>query len=243
MLIVIVVIGILAGIYLLAAEPAIERARATDCVADRATIKREYYMLRAENKYTSDDFAKAVENDLGRTGVGGDGSTFTDVCRDGGTYTCTIDDNGVMTIVCSIHDKTSAGNGLLPAGQVISAMAKNMPEISANVKSELNSTSTKTNDAKLINSVAEILANNDGVNLSGYDWKITPKSSSNTYYYVYITKESVANVASGSTVSVTRYSINKINGNIAKIETGTAKVVWDGTYKKIGTNQGDLRKC
>jgi type II secretory pathway pseudopilin PulG len=108
MLIVLTIIGILAGIYLLTAGPAVERARASSCASDRATIRREYYLLRAAGGFTSSDFASAVKNELGRSGISGDGTTFGNVCCDGGTYTCKTDENGTMSIYCSVHDAPPA---------------------------------------------------------------------------------------------------------------------------------------
>ena len=113
MLIVIVVVGILAGIYLLSAAPAIERAKETDCIADRATMKREYYLLKAGNTYATsadlmEDFANAVKNDLGRSNVIYNGGIFYNICRDGGSYDCTIDDNGAITINCYYHNKQAS---------------------------------------------------------------------------------------------------------------------------------------
>ena len=238
MLIVIVVIGILAGIYPLAAEPAIERARATDCLSDRTTIKHQYYIMRSENGYNSEDFAEAVKKDLGRSNVEGDGSTFSNICRDGGVYTCSMDEYGRFSIVCSVHN-TSAG-GTYTAEQIAKAFADNMSQISTKVKSELNSTSTRKVDEDLIKDVKSILENQAHVSLDGYDWKITPKGSNTGYYYVYLTTSDIANTASGTRVDVTRYTINTSNGNIKTTETGTALITWNVTFKKLDTNQGSL---
>ena len=232
MLIVIVVIGILAGIYLLAAEPSIERARATDCLSDRTTIKHQYYIMRSENGYNSEDFAEAVKKDLGRSNVEGDGSTFSNICRDGGVYTCSMDEYGRFSVVCSVHN--AGASGTYNVDDIITTLAKNRVDISkivpknGTVDSELDSTSQRSSDAARITQINEILKK-AGLSLDGYDWKIAPKSSGSNYY-VYLTQENIANAANNSTISVTQYTINMYSGEFTSV-TGTTTVVWDSNYK------------
>ena len=132
MLIVITIIGILTGIYLLTAGPAVERARASSCASDRATIRREYYLLRAAGGFTSSDFASAVRNELGRSGVSGDGATFSNICCDGGTYTCKTDENGAISIYCSVHDAPPATT--ISVGNLVAAAKRKLSLVMSSIR-------------------------------------------------------------------------------------------------------------
>jgi len=236
MLIVIVVIGILAGIYLLAAEPAIERARATDCLSDRTTIKHQYYIMRSENGYNSEDFAEAVKKDLGRSNVEGDGSTFSNICRDGGVYTCSMDEYGRFSVVCSFHDKLSVG----ASSPVITSwsggdLSKLITAIDGFADGLQTDRYYKNSGNDSVAAAMQTAIKGLGLNPNGYAWYIK-KDSANTVYFVVATSDTTGK-KSGESVSAVRYRINTSGEgslyNTGGTLTGTVKINNDGTITEF----------
>lgn len=237
MLIVIVVVGILAGIYLLSAAPAIERAKETDCIADRATMKREYYLLKAENTFaTSADlmkaFTEAVKNDLGRSNVSGDGHTFENICRDKGVYTCSLDENGAISIFCSSHDELSASAASLVITNLTAAQRNILfSEIAKAVReNNLGSGQYASSNPDLVTDVNKAISK---LNPNGYTWLIS-KNSSSTFIFIVATDTPV-----NGSVSAVRYQINDLSGKLTISngqQNGTVTInggnIEPGTFKK-----------
>jgi len=115
LLIVIIVVGILAGIFLLSSGAATEKAKRTTCLGDRRTIEREY-IIRKTNDMTesSADIIADIMKTRGKKVESDTGLEYKDICPSKGTYSFTQQDNGVIVVTCSLHPdevaKTPAGS-------------------------------------------------------------------------------------------------------------------------------------
>lgn len=103
-LIVVIIIGILAGLMALSFGSSTETAERTACLGDRRTIKSAYYVERAENgKAFKDSLEEAMEQFTkgSQLAIANDRAVYGGICHAGGLYTIiTIDDK--LVILCSV---------------------------------------------------------------------------------------------------------------------------------------------
>ncbi|MCD7954043.1 MAG: prepilin-type N-terminal cleavage/methylation domain-containing protein [Synergistaceae bacterium] len=114
-LIVIIIIGILAGLIMLSSGSATDSADRTRCVADRRSLRSALYIFRVEGeKPVSADLSAVIKEvldkmfDNGQGTVSGD-SEIDGICPSKGIYTVTVSDDKYL-IACSIHGGDS-GSG------------------------------------------------------------------------------------------------------------------------------------
>ena len=117
-LIVILIIGILAGLIMLSSGSATDTAERTRCVADRRSLRSALYIFRVEKGgTTSADLSATLKEvldkmfDNGQGTVSGD-SEIDGICPSKGIYAVTISDDKYL-IACSVHggDGTGTGSG------------------------------------------------------------------------------------------------------------------------------------
>lgn len=108
-LIVVIIIGILAGLMALSAGSSTETAEKTACRGDQRTVKSAYYVERAENK---NSFKTSIENAMAQFPKAqkvstGDGAAFyRGICHAGGEYLMVqdiADTNGKLAIMCTVE--------------------------------------------------------------------------------------------------------------------------------------------
>ena len=114
-LIVIIVIGILAGLMLVNANAAIETSKRAVCVADRRTIKSAWHYQDAMHRGQFQSNIAAAMADFPKAqpvSVTSTDAVYTGICQDGGAYTIKPDDNRI-TIECSIaaHNEAAKSTG------------------------------------------------------------------------------------------------------------------------------------
>lgn len=117
-LIVILIIGILAGLIMLSSGSATDTAERTRCVADRRSLRSALYIFRVEKGGTTSADLSATLNEVlkkmfdnGQGTVSGD-SEIDGICPSKGIYAVTISDDKYL-IACSVHggDGGSGGTG------------------------------------------------------------------------------------------------------------------------------------
>lgn len=107
-LIVIIIIGILAGLIMLSSGSATDTAERTRCVADRRSLRSALYIFRVEKGgTTSADLSATLKEvlekmfDNGQGTVSGD-SEIDGICPTKGIYAVTVSDDKYL-IACSVH--------------------------------------------------------------------------------------------------------------------------------------------
>lgn len=107
-LIVVIIIGILAGLMALSAGSSTETAEKTACRGDRRTIKSAYYVERAENGKTfKESLEKAMEQFTKGHELNADDTMamYEGICHAGGVYIMTESDegDGTLGVMCTIQ--------------------------------------------------------------------------------------------------------------------------------------------
>ncbi|MEG1825296.1 MAG: prepilin-type N-terminal cleavage/methylation domain-containing protein [Cloacibacillus sp.] len=107
-LIVLVLVGILAGLVMLSSGATIDTSQRAVCAANRRTIKSAYSVESAgsgknfnENlKNAMEQFAQAAHNNMD---VASDEAIYTGICPANGIYLININDDGKLNVFCSIE--------------------------------------------------------------------------------------------------------------------------------------------
>lgn len=111
-LIVVIIIGILAGLMMLSAGSSTETAERTACRGDRRTIKSAYYVERAENRKTfkeSLEKAMAQFDKARQSYISGTIAMYNGICHAGGTYIMTTSGDRLL-IACSVKGHEGEAN-------------------------------------------------------------------------------------------------------------------------------------
>lgn len=252
LLIVLIVIGILAGLMMVSSGSATDKAQETRCVADRRSIKSAINIYRAEHG-SYDGFGDKLK-DMFDNYHGSDPVTdkIEGICSSGGTYTIASADDKI-TITCSEHDDTI----VVTADDIILALAKLSKSGSAdsalfeyflqhgsptgNTKTYLDSFSTGAAE------ITHLLEQQLGISLAGYSWMAVDFGGSNTNYSVYLTNQDLSRFNAGDKITVTKYETSTgksitietkvglgANGNkvICHVQTDIMKVAIDGKNKR-----------
>ncbi|MDO4560168.1 MAG: prepilin-type N-terminal cleavage/methylation domain-containing protein [bacterium] len=104
LLIVLIVIGILAGLMMVSSGSATDKAQETRCVADRRSIKSAINIYRAEHgSYDGfGDKLKDMFDNYHGSDISGDVYIMNGICPSGGIYTVPITDDKIE-VKCSVH--------------------------------------------------------------------------------------------------------------------------------------------
>ena len=210
MLIVIIVIGILAGLMMISSGSATDKAEETRCVADRRSIRSAINIYRAEHG-SYDGFGDKLK-DMFDNYHGSDpvADKIKGICSSGGTYTIASADDKIK-ITCSEHDDTI----VVTADDIILALAKLSKGGSASsalfeyfAEHGVAGNAKKTYLDSFSNDAAEItrlLAQQLGISLAGYSWMAVDFGGNNTDYSVYLTNQDLSQFSAGDKITVTKY--------------------------------------
>ncbi len=255
LLIVLIVIGILAGLMMVSSGSATDKAQETRCVADKRSIKSAINIYRAEHG-SYDGFGDKLK-DMFDNYHGSDPVTdkIEGICSSGGTYTIASADDKI-TITCSEHDDTI----VVTADDIILALAKLSKGGSAdsalsalfeyfaqngspNEKAKTYLDSFSTDAAE----ITRLLEQQLGISLAGYSWMAVDFGGKNTNYSVYLTNQDLSRFNAGDKITVTKYETSTgksitietrvgldANGNkvICHVQTDIMKVAIDGKNKR-----------
>ena len=136
-LIVLVLVGILAGLVMLSSGATIDTSQRAVCAANRRTIKSAYSVESAgsgknftENlKNAMEQFAQAAHNNMD---VASDEAIYTGICPANGIYLININDDGKLNVFCSIggHGGDKSGpSGSLTTYQTIFDVLQDIRDI------------------------------------------------------------------------------------------------------------------
>ena len=234
MLIVIIVIGILAGLMMISSGSATDKAEETRCVADRRSIRSALNIYRAEHgAITSADIKTALEyvlkNNFDNTrGKVEDNNTVTGICPAKGRYTATVSDDRI-TMTCSVHDDIGLNEASVfdfSKKLVLNATAeyfineKNKDKI----KFALNSEGVSYGQ-----SITQDLSAALGIDMSQYLWRIYVNKEKKTYE-IYWTEKTT------KTTNVTAYKVtyNYENKSFSNVATGTVSIGTETEKDKDG---------
>ena len=240
MLIVIIVIGVLAGLMMISAGSATDNASKTRCIADRRQIKSALNLYRAEHGsydgFGEEQLKGMFDNFHGAVTSG----EISGVCPNKGVYTIDVI-NEKMTIYCNIHDVSEADGYY--TSEEIKTMFDKLKETGTFIKRYSNNKNTGEQgslDSNGSNSgnfgTAVELMNDLGIDLSNYSWRLIVWGSGN--YDIYLTKDKFDNTAAvGTKITVDKYSFNT-DGKIIEVRSGISgtieeKVVDKNTGAKI----------
>ena len=242
MLIVIIVIGILAGLMMISSGSATDKAEETRCVADRRSIRSALNIYRAEHgAITSADIKTALEyvlkNNFDNTrGKVEYNNTVTGICPSGGTYTIMNADDKI-TIICDFpgHEKLKYYTDD-EIKKMFSDLHKSQTYLSHYY--DKNGNLIKTGTAGSIDSNGIKIANEllidmktlfPDLDLSLYSWRIITWNDGN--YNVYSTKDKFDNNTPSETViTATKYTFDE-EGKYISAEEKTTTVVTKVTDK------------
>ena len=256
LLIVIIIIGILAGMTMLSAGSAIDSAKKAECIADRRSIKSALYVYRAEDgsyTLTNDKLREILETrfDNFRGTVSDTGTKITGICPASGDYTVAISDDKV-TITCSVAEHNvsseSAGTAAKSNEDIITALA-GVPSSASSAKAAIEEYFSKKSDGTYLDSninssdadkITKLLEQSLGISLDGYNWMAIKFSSS---YTVYLTSQDLSKLKAGDEITVTKYETS--TGNTSTVTTKVGTTTYNGvTYnviEHVATSNGQIR--
>ena len=231
LLIVIIIIGILAGMMMISSGSATDTAEKTACLNNRKIIERSYNINSVSD--TSLQFkeiiAKIVSEhpNMKPSGTGDlDFQTFSGVCPAKAQCAITLVDPGVVVAECMLHSDgfsdalTKKLYAFLSGKNDYEGLANSVVSVALyfekNTSDHLDSTGVNYGQ-KMAEQIGKII----GLDLSGYYWQI--KKTGNNYLF-YFTKE---NLVKGSKITVTQY--NPATGAFVKGEA---------TFKQNDSNSG-----
>lgn len=132
MLVVLVIIGALAGMILLSSGSSVALSEKNVCLADRKTIRSAYAVERAEEKKSfGEAIAKAMAqfNKAHAAASTDEMAMYDGICHAGGVYTMIESDNGTLMTLCSTrgHDNPELEGWplLRNYGRIIDELLKN----------------------------------------------------------------------------------------------------------------------
>lgn len=234
MLIVIIVIGILAGLMMISSGSATDKAEETRCVADRRSIRSALNIYRAEHgAITSADIKTALEyvlkNNFDNTrGKVEDNNTVTGICPSGGTYTIMNADDKI-TIICDFpgHEKLK-----YYTDDEIEKMFSNLHTTTAfkdRYFSNNGTTIANRDDGGSVDSngrniaptfLDDLKAMFPGLDLSAYSWRIIVWKDGN--YNVYLTKDKFDNnTPTGTQITAVKYTFDSSGSLLSAKEVST----------------------
>ncbi|MEG1602109.1 MAG: type II secretion system protein [Cloacibacillus sp.] len=220
LLIAIIIIGVLAGIMMISAGGATDKANMTRCVADRRSIRSALNIYRAEHggyEGFSDKLKDMFDN---YNGAGLETDKIKGICPIDGIYTITSEDQKIM-ITCSLHPD-STDSAKYYTDEEIKEMFGNLHNMQTYIDRYVNAVNHKKEQGsldsngvnladKLIEDLKKLFPELD---ISAYSWRLIVWDGGN--YDFYLTKDKFTNeTAVGTPIKVTKYSFDK-NGNSSK---------------------------
>lgn len=231
LLIVIIIIGILAGMMMISSGSATDTAEKTRCIADRRSLRSALNLYRAEKgAIASADIKTALDYvlknnfDNTRGAVQGD-NEITGVCPTGGKYTVTASDDKVE-IICDKHDDDGELNGtrvidftkqLVALKENNDKLKKYLEELYKDKKGALNS-----EGANYGIPITEALSAALGIDMTKYSWRLW-FNDRHTEYQVYWTKN-ISKLTPENKVEAFKVTYNVSQGTFSAVTTGTVTI-------------------
>ncbi|MEG1823679.1 MAG: type II secretion system protein [Cloacibacillus sp.] len=224
LLIAIIIIGVLAGLMMISAGGATDKANVTRCVADRRSIKSALNIYRAEHggyEGFSDKLKDMFDN---YNGAGVETDKIKGICPIDGIYTITSEDQKVI-ITCSLHSD-SADSAKYYTDEEIKNMFGRLHETYTYKDRYKQPTSTNnrgepgsldSNGAAKAGLLIEDLTKRfPELDISAYSWRLIVNEGGN--YDFYLTKDKFTNeTAVGTPIKATKYSFDA-GGNCSSSE-------------------------
>lgn len=245
MLIVIIVIGILAGLMMISSGSATDKAEETACLNNRKILERSYNIYRiSESSLTFTEVLEKVKAEHPKMVLDygdDDFEVFSGVCPAHGKCAITLVDPNVVVAECMIHNNgfsdslTKKLYGFLTGKKNYDGLARDVKTV-ADYFSKVNPAngtldSTGENyGSKMTKQIGEDI----GIDLSNYSWQIKKNGNNYTFYF---TKEKISNKIN-QTVNVTKYDpVTKtfVNGTVKIIKnttSGQSNAIIDATSFK-----------
>ena len=231
LLIVIIIIGILAGMMMISSGSATDTAEKTRCIADRRSLRSALNLYRAEKgAIASADIKTALDYvlknnfDNTRGAVQGD-NEITGICPTGGKYTVTASDDKVE-IICDKHDDDGGLNGtkVIDFTKQLVALEKNndklkkyLEEVYKGKPGALNSEGVNYGIP-----ITEALSAALGLDMTKYSWRLW-FNKEHTEYQVYWTKN-ISKLNTGDKVEAFKVTYNVSQGTFSAVTTGTVTI-------------------
>lgn len=215
MLVVIIIIGVLAGILMLASAYATDKSKETACLNNRKVIEKDYMIDKAgeSGRTFMDIIADIIKDDprLVLSSISSERAIFTNVCPSESTVAATLTSKDTVVVDCLKHTgkyTESATESL--ASNIYNQIAGATFEVSDNNKNR--NTLDKYFSQKKVGDTLDSTGPNFGqkisaqlgIDLSKYSWMIQ-KTGDKKYVYYFASNTSVANTAIGTRINVTKY--------------------------------------
>lgn len=235
-IVVLAIIAILAAVTIPSIVGFLKKPQKQVCLVDRSMLEKEFYLatMTQYNSGGKDAYTAKVEEIFKehggvKSGAGYKGLSHYDDC----VYTYTVDDNGIISIDCSIHGEDTASNTVQQQKNNIKTLIErdSVQEYLDRIKSRPGTTeihldsSGNQKDATAPVVWKELEA--FGLTSSDNGWKIyaTVKNKEIVSEQVYWTSQDIRDASvAGKTVSVTRYDV--MTGEYV---TGTMKIATRST--------------
>lgn len=248
LLIVIIIIGTLAGMMMISAGSATDKTNATRCQNDRKVLEKSYTISYSENSASGfKNMVSEVVNQYPQAKLVYSSDslcTVTGVCPSGGAYGIAmqnIANTSKINVSCMIHTGELPDTLIkqLSNNILILTDSNNMSKvynyfINSKRKDDINATldSTGPNFGQpLLDNLKKMV----GIDLSNYYWQFQRINLNTPYkYYVTWTTTNITSLNTNDVVSICRY-----NTETGEIEKGTALVeegkvdMGDGSIKTI----------
>ena len=227
MLIVIIVIGILAGLMMISSGSATDKAEETACLNNRKILQKEYGIRRAEGALTN---FEPIMDDVLKDQTKGEkiysSPTFysiNGVCPAHGVVAFAlpdITDTSRVTVACTVHSDSLDDTLFVQLSKLLMEAAvttgnQNVTDLKSyfnnvsNLKNDINATldSTGLNYGKYF---VEYLSRVTGIDLSSYPWQVqrtslTTDNEGNYNYSISWTTQNISGLSNGTLVSITKY--------------------------------------
>ena len=249
-LLVIVVIGIVAGMTMLSSGRVTGMAEKTACLNNRKVIQKAYLVDKAE--HPSEKFENTVKDVLEKKGtIVYSSDTFCTVsgdCPAHGIITVALSDltNAYkIETACSVHTEELSDTTIVQLSKLLSnaefdpsiflksKAVKSLDDYFSKVGTTLDSTG-KNYGEKIVAALGSMI----GMDLSGYSWQA--KRGSNGSYSITWTKSAINSLTPGTYVQVSKYNsaTNTVIQGKAKIIKSTMRSDSDNQsyiYNTLGT--------
>ena len=249
MLIVIIVIGILAGLMMISSGSATDKAEETRCVADRRSIRSAINIYRAEH-WSYDGFGDKLK-DMFDNYHGSDpvDNKISGICPSGGIYIITSEDERI-TLSCSVHNRVSDSNiaesliklGLIGTDWETGEVAKYLAGIDYTNGKKYFDYSPGNNQNDEINKIISQLERDLKMSLTGYSVMAVAFSSNTKNYSVYIYPGDISKLKVGNQITVTKYETS--TGKTSTMTTTVGQTKVDGktvnVINHIATADGEI---
>lgn len=231
LIVVLAIIVILIALIAPNAVKLIDTAAKTTCDGNIKTLKTEYLADTVGQTLTDSEAEQKMQEIIAEHG----GSAK--LCPKHGNYTVTVEEDGEVTVTCSIHGAGVRATHLQALNVFYDAKSSLIQEIFDNCITASNPTLQSTDDSPYVAKMNRLLRE-QGYDTSKGSWVIT---GSNGAERVYWCEENFADLPAGSKVQLYCVKFSAVNKQNAYVfsATGTVSSKWvGGKQVKYLTNYG-----